>query len=113
MAVTPTTRLDLAELLMAVEKAPPVAAADVLGPTSTDAGRSGPARPAPALRYLRLLAGPWAGRPARRGPGLAERGDGNRALDTSELACRHRRSFAKHRTVTDLAHARALRAGRA
>jgi transposase len=35
------------------------------------------------------------------------------ALDTGELACRHQRSFAKHRTVTDLAHARALRAGRA
>jgi serine phosphatase RsbU (regulator of sigma subunit) len=31
MAVTPTTRLDLAELLMAVENAAPVAAADVLG----------------------------------------------------------------------------------
>ena len=30
------------------------------------------------------------------------------ALDTGELACRHQRSFAKHRTVTDLAHARAL-----
>jgi transposase len=35
------------------------------------------------------------------------------ALDTGELACRHQRSFAKHRTITDLAHARALRAGRA
>ena len=34
------------------------------------------------------------------------------ALDTGGLACRHRRSFAKHRTITDLAHARALRAGR-
>jgi transposase len=34
------------------------------------------------------------------------------ALDTGELACRHPRSFAKHRTITDLAHARALRAGR-
>jgi transposase len=34
------------------------------------------------------------------------------ALDTGELAGRHQRSFAKHRTVTDLAHARALRAGR-
>jgi transposase len=34
------------------------------------------------------------------------------ALDTGELACRHQRSFAKHRTVTDLAHARALRARR-
>jgi transposase len=35
------------------------------------------------------------------------------ALDTGELACRHHRSFARHRTITDLAHARALRAGRA
>jgi Mu transposase, C-terminal domain len=34
------------------------------------------------------------------------------ALDTGELACRHQRSFARHRTVIDLAHARALRAGR-
>jgi hypothetical protein len=34
------------------------------------------------------------------------------ALDTGELACRHQRGFAKHRTVTDLAHARALKAGR-
>ena len=34
------------------------------------------------------------------------------ALDTGELGCRHQRSFAKHRTITDLAHARALRAGR-
>ena len=33
------------------------------------------------------------------------------ALDTGDLACCHQRSFAKHRTVTDLAHARALRAG--
>ena len=35
------------------------------------------------------------------------------ALDTGEIACRHQRSFARHRTITDLAHARALRAGRA
>jgi hypothetical protein len=34
------------------------------------------------------------------------------ALDTGELAARHRRSFARHRTITDLAHARALRTGR-
>jgi Mu transposase-like protein len=34
------------------------------------------------------------------------------ALDTGELACRHRRSFAKHRTITALEHARALKAGR-
>ncbi len=31
------------------------------------------------------------------------------ALDTGELACRHERSFARHRTITALAHARALR----
>ena len=30
-------------------------------------------------------------------------------LDTGELACRHRRSFARHRTITALEHARALR----
>jgi hypothetical protein len=34
------------------------------------------------------------------------------ALDTGELACRHARSFARHRTITALEHARALRAGR-
>lgn len=32
------------------------------------------------------------------------------ALDTGEVACRHERCFAKHRTVTALEHARALRA---
>jgi hypothetical protein len=31
------------------------------------------------------------------------------ALDTGELACRHERSFAKHRTITALEHARAVR----
>jgi transposase len=34
------------------------------------------------------------------------------ALDTGELACRHERSFAKHRTITALEHARALKAQR-
>jgi transposase len=34
------------------------------------------------------------------------------ALDTGELACRHERSFARHRTITALEHARALRAKR-
>jgi transposase len=34
------------------------------------------------------------------------------ALDTGELACRHTRMFARHRTVTALEHARALKAGR-
>jgi len=33
-------------------------------------------------------------------------------LDTGEIACRHPRSFAKHRTITMLEHARALKAGR-
>ena len=31
------------------------------------------------------------------------------ALDTGELACRHERSFAKHRTITALEHARTLK----
>jgi transposase len=31
------------------------------------------------------------------------------ALDTGELACRHQRSFAKHRTITQLEHARTLK----
>jgi transposase len=34
------------------------------------------------------------------------------ALDTGELACRHARSFAKHRTVTALEHARTLKTQR-
>jgi hypothetical protein len=34
------------------------------------------------------------------------------ALDTGELACQHARSFARHRTITALEHARQLRAGR-
>jgi len=34
------------------------------------------------------------------------------ALDSGEIACRHPRSFAKHRTVTALEHARTLKAGR-
>ena len=35
------------------------------------------------------------------------------ALDTGELACRHPRSFARHRTITALEHARALKTQRA
>jgi hypothetical protein len=31
------------------------------------------------------------------------------ALETGELACRHRRSFARHRTITALEHARVQR----
>jgi hypothetical protein len=33
-------------------------------------------------------------------------------LDTGELACRHQRSFARHRTITALDHVRALKAQR-
>ena len=33
-------------------------------------------------------------------------------LDTGELAARHARVFAKHRTITALEHARALKVGR-
>ena len=33
-------------------------------------------------------------------------------LDDGAPACRHRRSFARHRTITDLEHLRVLRAGR-
>jgi transposase len=34
------------------------------------------------------------------------------ALDSGELVCRHERSFARHRTITALEHARALRRSR-
>ena len=34
------------------------------------------------------------------------------ALDTGEVACRHARVFARHRTITALEHARALKVGR-
>jgi hypothetical protein len=34
------------------------------------------------------------------------------ALDTGELACSHQRCFARHRTITALEHARALKAAR-
>jgi hypothetical protein len=33
-------------------------------------------------------------------------------LDTGEIACEHQRSFARHRTITALEHARVLRDGR-
>ena len=40
---------------------------------------------------------------------IGQREIGAVALDGGEQAARHRRSFARHRTITDLAHARALR----
>ena len=33
-------------------------------------------------------------------------------MDSGEVACRHPRSFAKHRTITALEHARTLKAQR-
>jgi hypothetical protein len=35
------------------------------------------------------------------------------ALDSGEVACRHARSFARHRTITAIEHARVLRDQRA
>jgi hypothetical protein len=50
---------------------------------------------------MKLLSGGLRGHPvADLGPGDWDRG------------LRHQRSFARHRTITDLAHARALRAHR-
>jgi transposase len=43
---------------------------------------------------------------------VSEREVGAVALDTGEQACRHPRSFAKHRTITALEHARALKVQR-
>jgi transposase len=40
---------------------------------------------------------------------VSERAVSAVCLDTGELACRHPRSFARHRTITALEHARALR----
>ena len=71
-------------------------------------GAARPARPAPALRHQRLLAGPGlVGR--RVEVRVGEREVTAVALDTGELACRHARSFARHRTITALEHARALK----
>ena len=34
------------------------------------------------------------------------------ALDSGQIAARHRRSYARHRTISDMEHLRLLRAGR-
>jgi transposase len=44
---------------------------------------------------------------------ISERAVSAVALDTGELACRHARSFARHRTITALEHARTLKTQRA
>ena len=68
------------------------------------------------IRILRVdtndysLDPPWSAGASR--PGSSDREIMAVALDTGEVACRHPRSFAKHRTITALEHARALKAGR-
>ena len=52
---------------------------------------------------------PASRRPPRRGPRRPIARSLAIVLDTGELACRHPRSFAKHRTITALEHARALK----
>ena len=49
---------------------------------------------------------------ARRGPRLPARDHRRPRSTRGELAGRHRRRFARHRTITALEHLRALRAGR-
>jgi transposase len=67
--------------------------------------------------YLRLDTNDYSLHPALVGRRVDVRADQREiravVLDTGEVACQHQRSFAKHRTITALEHARALRAGRA
>jgi transposase len=67
----------------------------------------------PADPHLRLDTNDYSLDPRLAGRRVEVRVSGHEvsavALDTGELACRHRRSFAKHRTITALEHARALR----
>ena len=76
-------------------------------------GDAGPARSLPARRHQRLLARParWSAAASRSASTSAT--SPRSRLDTGELACRHARVFARHRTITALEHARALRDGRA
>jgi hypothetical protein len=66
--------------------------------------------------YLRVDTNDYSLDPALVGRRVEVRVDGQHVvaavLDTGELACRHVRVFAKHRTITALEHARALRSGR-
>ena len=75
-------------------------------------GAARPARPLPALRHLRLLARSrrWSAAASRRASASARSSPSR--LDTGELACRHPRSFARHRTITALEHARTLKTQR-
>ena len=66
--------------------------------------------------YLRFDTNDYSLNPALVGQRVEVRVDQREvlavALDTGELACRHRRSFARHRTVCDLEHARTLKGQR-
>ena len=66
--------------------------------------------------YLRIDTSDYSLEPALVGRRVEVRADQRQiraiALDTGEIACQHPRSFAKHRTITALQHARALRDGR-
>jgi transposase len=63
--------------------------------------------------YLRFDTNDYSLDPRLVGPGVEARISDREVLavaqDTGELACRHTRSFAKHRTITALAHARTLK----
>lgn len=66
--------------------------------------------------YLRVDTNDYSLDPALVGRRIEVRVDQRQVLaavlDTGELACRHQRSFARHRTITALEHARKLRDGR-
>lgn len=66
--------------------------------------------------HLRLGTNDYSLDPAMVGRRVEVRADQRQVravvLDTGEVACEHQRSFAKHRTITSLEHARALREGR-
>ncbi len=72
-------------------------------------GDARPARPLSAGRHQRLLARPGAGRPPRRGPRRSAPESSRACWTPASSPCRHERVFAKHRTITALEHARALR----
>ncbi|HET9740852.1 MAG TPA: hypothetical protein VFP78_22250 [Solirubrobacteraceae bacterium] len=70
----------------------------------------------PADPFLRFDSNDYSLDPARAGRRVEIRVSQTAitavCLDTGELAARHARSFARHRTITAIEHARALREGR-
>jgi transposase len=70
----------------------------------------------PADPYLRLDTNDYSLDPALAGRRVEVRVSQTEVsavcLDTGELACRHARAFARHRTITAIEHARALRVRR-